>query len=337
MALPNPLYTQDQFPPTSQAAMREFDDRYIGSIGATPAPTWSDVGDLIPTNGPMTTFPISSLALKYMQTEGGNRFKTLLEKSFDVKVQEFDCGIQGKLLDILSKSFAYRNWLKGPERMMIAEGNHRNDSIVALLEDGENQVWGGSTPVDGANFFSAAHLANMNDPDSTQWSNFQATPKDVLNIGNLAAEVTNMQGVLDENGKKIKADPDTILVPTAKYEGLKNLLAQALILAGGTSTSVTSAATSNPYFGGRFNVVHVPEFTDQDDWYLVDTKLKASSGLPPWLSMRWMIPNPELELRHYDASNSDWARDTGSIKVSSHIWYGFALAFPHAIRKIKGA
>jgi hypothetical protein len=331
----NPLYTIEQLPTTSQAAIREFNDRYIGSIGAVPPPTWSDLGDLLPVSSPMITFPISSLALKYSQTEGESRFKTLLEKSFDLKVQEFDVGIDAKLLDIQQQVFAYRNWLQGPARMVIAEGRHRNRSIVTLLEAGENTKWGASLAnplgIDGVNFFSATHLSDFNDSGSATWSNYQVSTKNVISVANLAAEVTLMQGALDENGEKIGADPDTILVPTAKYEGLKNLLAQAMILENGTG----SAGVTNPFFG-RFNVVHVPEFTDADDWYLVDSKLRASSGLPPWLSARYTVPNPALELRTWDES-SDYFKDTGRIKVSSHIWYGFSLGFPHSIRKVKGS
>lgn len=323
----NPLYTIETLPSTDQDAIREFDDRYLASIGVVPPPSWSDMGDLIPTASPMVTFPIGSLALKYLQTEGESRFKTFLSKSFDVKVQEFDVGIEAKLLDLTTQVFAYRNWLQGPARMMLAEARHRNLSIVTLLEAGASTAW-----VDGANFFSASHLCDLNDAASGTWSNYQVSTKNVVSIANIEAEVTEMQGVLDEFGQKLGADPDTILVPTAKYEPLKNLLAKENILEEGSGSS---ASVTNPY-RGRFNVVHVPELTDANDWYLVDSKLRSSSGLPPWLSLRYTAPNPSLQLRHWDES-SDFFKDTGRIKVSSHVWYGFALGFPHAIRLVRGA
>ncbi len=324
----NPLFDISELPATDQAAIRAFDDRYIASIGAAQPPTWSDFGDLIPTDSPMVTFPISSLALKYQQTEGESRFKTLLSKSFDIKTQEFDVGIEAKLLDLTQQLFAYRNWMQGPARMLIAEARHRNRSIVTLLEGALTAAnW-----VDGKKFFSATHLSDLNDPASTTWSNYQVTGTDVVSIANIQAEVTAMQGgVLDENGEKLFADPDTILVPTAKYEPLKNLLAKDLILENGTG----SAATNNP-FKGRFNVVHVPELTDVNDWYLVDSKMRSSTGLAPWISLRYTKPNPSLALRYFDES-TDFFKNTGRIKVSSHIWYGFSLGFPHCIRLVTGA
>jgi hypothetical protein len=321
-----PLFTINTLPATSQAAIREFDDRYLASIGATPPTNWTDLGDLLDVNQPMVTFPVSSFALKYQQTQGENRFKTMAEKSFDVKVQELDAGYEGNLLDLLTKTFAYRNWLEGPRRLMYAEGRHRNEQIATLLDTGEATTW----PIDGANFFSATHLSDFNDTDSATWSNYQAAATPVTSIVNIEQEVTSFQGVLDENGAELGADPDTILVPTAKYEAVKNLLAQAMIL-----DSTGAAGVTNPY-QGKFRVVRVPELTDADQWYLVDSKLLASSGLAPWLSLRYATPQSSgLALRWYDEA-SDFFKDTGKIKASSHIWYGFSLGFPHAIRKVEG-
>ncbi len=322
----NPLYTVTTLPADDAAALREFNDRYIASIGAVPPPSWSDLGDLFPTTAPMVTFPIGSIALKYQRTEGEDRFKTLLHKSFDIKSEEFDAGLEAKLLDLTTQIFAYRNWQQGPARMMIAEARHRNRSIMSLLEGGQPDG------IDNAYFFSATHLSDFNDPSSTTWSNYQSVGKDVLDLDLLEAEIISMQGVLDENGEKNGANPDTILVPTAKYEKLKNKLAKDMIL----ETSGSSFAATNNIFKGRFEVIHVPEFTDANDWYLVDSKLRSSSGLPPWISLRYTAPNPELQMRVWDTS-SDFFKNTGRIKVSSHIWYGFALGFPHAIRKVTGA
>ena len=101
--------------------------------------------------------------------------------------------------------------------------------------------------------------------------------------------------------------------------------------------SNTAAGTvENPY-KNRFNIVPVKEFSiasgTSADWYLVDSKL-VKSGMAPWISMRQTVPG-SLALRVFDES-SDFFKNTGKIKMSSHIWYGFALALPHAIRRVKG-
>lgn len=331
--MPNPFYSISELPKTSQDAIREFDDRYIAAIGSTPPSSWADLGDMFPTSSPMLTLPISTLALRYQKTEGESRFRGMLEKSMDLKVEELDEGIEAKLTDLLTQSYAYRQWQSGPSRLMEAEAQLRTDSLAALLEAGESTVWGASlanpSGVDGVNFFSASHLCNPMDAGSTTWSNYQSVGADCLDVAVLKSEIAAMQGVLDVNGRKMGIDPDTIIVPTAKYEALKFVLAQAIML---DSTGV--AGVTNPYTN-RLQVVHARELTDVNDFYLVDSRALAR-GLPPFFSMRWTTPNPALSLRYYDES-SDFFKDTGRIKVSSHIWYGFGLAFPHAIRKVKGA
>lgn len=322
----NPLFAATKLPTTSAAAIREFNDRYIAGVGASKATGWADrMGALVPTDSSHLTFPISQLRTKYEQTLGESRFKDMAEQSFDVKTQEFDDGYRADLLDLFQKVFAYLNWQKAPARLLLAEEQHRHDCVAALLEAGETEsVYDGAT-----GFFAADHPANPTKPGVDLWSNLQTGPLDVVSIVNLEAQVTLMKtGVLDENGRKLGVNPDTILVPSEKTESLSNLLAQSRIVdPGGVAAGVDN------FYKGRFDIVEVKELTDPDDWYLVDSKLIGE--LSPWVSMRQNVPM-SLALRWFDEA-SDYFKDTGKIKVSSHIWYGFALAIPHAIRKIKGA
>lgn len=325
----NPLYVVEQLPTTSAAAIREFNDRYIAGIGAGVPSTWvSQYGEVGPTNSPHVTFPISALGLKYQKTMGENRFKTLAEASFDLKVSEFDEGIEAPLLDLFTQTYAYRKWQQGPQRLLLAEQRFLVKSIATLLEAGETTdlLWenaGGSVE-----FFDDSHPCNFADSSLGTWSNLATGTTNVVSVTNIETQVTAMQGqVKDEQGDVLGVDPDVIIVPTAKYEPLRNLLKKEMIAGAGTESE------SNPYLG-KFTVVHAPELTDANDWYLVDSKL-LSQGLPPWIALRYAPPT-SLGLRNYDES-SDFFKDTGRIKVSSHIWYGFCLAFPHAIRKVPGA
>lgn len=328
MAL-NPLYSYDQLPTTDQAAIREFNDRYLAAIGASTPTGWADtLGELVPTSAPLVTFPVSQLRTKYRRTEGEDKFKKLRAASFDVKTEEFDDGYEAKLKDLFNQLFAYRRWQEAPSRLVLAEEQFRHDSVAALVELGSSTLC-----VDGQNFFSATHPCNIGDATvGAAWSNLQSTPKDVVSITNIESEVTAMKGVKDENGNKLGVMPDTIIVPTEKSESLKNLLAQGLIL-GALSSATSNGGVSNAY-QGRFNIIEAKELTDVNDWYLVDSKLVAA-GFAPWVALRETVP-ASLSLRQFDES-SDYFKNTGNIKMSSHIWYGFGLAMPHAIRKVVGA
>ncbi len=362
MAL-NPLYTFDQLPTTSAAAIREFNDRYLAAIGASKPNGWADtLGELIPTDRPMITFPVSQMRTLYQRTEGESRFKKLGEKSFDVKAEEFDDGYMAKLSDLFQHVFAYRQWQQAPSRLVLAEEQHRHLQIAQILDGtgtklgavGSANDPGGISRVcvDGKNFFATDHPANMTDSSvSGTWSNYQSSAKNVLgslatgNTGTfttdyLQAEVISMQtGVLDENGNLLGADPDTIVVPMDYKEPLINGLANDRLLQSvtvNTAQAVAAAAIDNVY-KGRFNVIGAREFsrasTSTADWYLIDSKL-LSQGLTPWISMRQTMP-ASLSLRVFDES-SDYFKSTGNLKLSSHIWYGFSLAMPHAIRRVKG-
>lgn len=324
----NPLYTSEQLPTTSLAAIREFDDRFIAALGAAPANGWADkFGAAVPTSAPMVTFPVTQLRSKYLRTQGEGRAKTLGEKSFDVKAEEFDDGYEARLLDIFQQVFAYRQWQAAPARLVNAEAVFRQHAIAALLEAGESTAYlDGSV---GVNFFSADHPANLFDDGPGTFSNYQASVKDVVDIDNIMDEVTLMKAVKDENGDKFGVMPDTIVVPTEKGEPLKALLKQAMI-----ANSAGTASISNPYMNG-FDVIEAPELTDANDWYLMDSKIVAALGLSPWISLRQTVPS-QLALRVFDEA-SDFFKKTGRLRIESHIWYGFSLGLPHAIRKIKGA
>jgi hypothetical protein len=322
------LYTNELLPATSEQAIRIFDERYLAGISAVQPPSWAEqFGDSVPLGAPRVTFPIGLMSTKYLETrEVSGRFKTMMEEAFDLKVIEYDAGYEAKLLELKTNTYAYRKWAETSSRFLMAEKRHVNRAIATMLETGTVET----SPWDNVAFFSAAHKANPTGDPSTTWGNYQATPADCTDLSKLLAEVTAMQGqVLDENGEKLGADPDTILVPTAKYEPLRVLLAQSMVLIGNSTAPI-----SNPYMS-KFNVVHVPELTDVNDWYLIDSKLLAAQGVPAWVAAKYQ-PAADLGLRYWDES-SDFFKDSGKIKVSSHIWYGFRLVFPHAIRLVRGA
>jgi len=324
------LYEFDKLPATSGAAITEFLDRYIAAQGVVLPPAWvDDYGDTAPINAPKVTFPITQVSGGYVESNGENRFKSMQEKSFDVKVLEFDMGYEARALDLFQNVYAVRKWNEAPQRFTVAEQNHRAKKIAELLELGT-----ATTCWDGKNFFATDHPANVSDSSAGTFSNYNAAGLDPNSIANLMAEITSMMSVKDENGEKLGVDPDTILLPTAKYMTVSALLAQAQISAtSGTGQPNTGITTmSNPLLG-KLRAVHVPQLSDANDWYLVDSKLVRA--LPPWAALRYAAPD-SLGLRTWDES-SDFYKDTGKIKVSSHIWYGFALVFPHAIRLIAGA
>lgn len=311
------LFTNELLPSTSEEAIREFNEKYLAVVSAAPPSSWAE-RFVFNVSAPRVTFPMSLMSTKYVETkEVSSRFKSMQEQSFDLKVKEFDAGFEASLLEIKTNTFAYRNWSKTPERFRIAESRHVARELATLLEAGTSTV----SPWDNVNFFSASHLANPASGTAT-FSNYQSVAA-APSLVNIQTEMTAGMGVKDENGDKLGVVFDEIWLPTEKFQVVSDLLNQAFLASGESN-----------YMTGKLKAVHVPELTDVNDWYLVDSKMMAQ-GFDPLISAKYM--NPEtLGLRFWDES-SDFYKDTSKIKVSNHIWTGSALVFPHAIRKVVGA
>lgn len=317
------LFTHETLPATSEEAIRIFDERYLTAITAAAPPAWA-APFIFPVGSPRVTFPISLFSTKYNETkEQSSRFKTMAEDSFDLTVVEYDAGYEAKLLDLLTNTFAYRNWGRAPAALADGEVKHAAKNLVTLLEDAAQ-----TSPWDGQLFFDTDHRSNPKEVivetqgRKNTWSNLQAGPL-APTLANIAAEMTLMRDVRDHNGDKLGVEPNEIWLPTEKFQAVSDLLNQALI----------SGGESNP-IAGKIKPVHIPDLTDANDWYLVDTT-QFSKGVEPMVAAQYRDVG-SLGLRTWDES-SDFFKDTGKLKVSAHIWYGFKLVFPHAIRQVVGA
>ena len=316
----NPLFSIDKLPATSQAAVREFDERYIAAVGASDPTGWETIGELVGTPKPDVTFPISQLRTQYNRTQGQGQTKDLGEADVRIRVEEFDDGYEAYLKRLVEEQFAYRRWQEAPARLVQAEEQFRHTEIATLLGNGENEA-----AYDGVDFFDTAHPSNIDHASLATWSNFEAGAITVVSIANIEAQVTAMQQVRDENGNFMGLNPRTIMVGILRAEPLINLLKQNRIDVGGVTVD-------NPYMNG-FNVVVVKEFASSLDWYLVDED--ATREMSPWVSLRQDV-SPALAMRRFD-EDSDFFKHGGKIKMSSHIWYGHGLVIPHGIRKVIGA
>jgi hypothetical protein len=317
------LFTKDLLPASSEEAIRIFDEKYLTAITVAAPPAWA-APFVYGVGAPRVTFPISLMSTKYNETkEQSSRFKTMAEKAFDLAVVEFDAGYEAPLLDILTNTFAYRNWGRAPAALADGEMKHVAKNLVTLLEDTAQ-----TSPWDRVAFFAATHRSNPKEViAATQgrantWSNLQSTPADAADLTKIQAEMTAMRDVRDENGDKMGIEPNEIWLPTAKFQVVSDKLNQALINGG----------DSNPLIG-KIKPVHIPDLTDVNDWFLVDTT-QFAKGVEPMVAANYRDVG-SLGLRTWDES-SDFFKETGKLKVSAHIWYGFKLVFPHAIRKVVG-
>lgn len=313
----------EQLPASVQDMIRQFDYRYESGVTSAEVPTWAeDIGDRFTSDSPLVRLPVDLIVSRYTEYKGELRTKELEDRYADLKSIEHQDGFETPANDLLTNPLRARQWAKVPGEFLAGEKRLVNDMVTTALEAGTSGVnlW------DGEFFFDTDHPANPGDLSLGVWSNYQASTKDPAVLANITAEVALMQAVLGPDGKPIGADPDTLLLPIAKGEPVRTVLAQNFLASG----------ASNPYFG-RFKVVIIPTLTDTNDWYLVDSKMLGR--MPPWAIFEYLQPGPlgqALRLRWFD-ENSDYFKNEGRLKVSSHVHYMTPLLFPHAIRRIAGA
>lgn len=313
------LFTKDLLPSSTEEAIRTFDERYLAAVMAADPGDWANQF-VFDTPSPRTTFPLSYVASKYRETkEVTGRAQTMEEGSFDISVVEFDTAFEASWIDLRTNAFAYRQWTSAPSLFVMGERRHVSKELTALLELGTSAT----SPWDGVAFFSTSHRANKKN-NTTTFSNYQSSTKDPATLANITAEIALMKDVRDTNGDRLGVQPDQIWLPPEKFQAVSNLLNQNFISDG--TTTIT-----NPYLG-KLTPVELVDATDANDWYLVDSKLM--SRMPPLAAMRYAADG--LGLSFLD-ENSDHFKTTKKLKAMSHIFYGFGLVFPHAIRLVRGA
>jgi len=313
------LYTYEQLPTSSEQAIRKFDERYNALIAAAAPSSWAE-RFIATIDAPRVTFPLSSFSSGFRETrEESGRYRGIAGKTFDLTVVEYDDGYEAKLFDLLSNVFEWKRWGEVPGELIQSEARHHATQLATLLEAGATTT----CKYDGVNFFSTSHLCDPNNASSTTFSNYQASTA-APTLANIQTEMVAMQkAVLDVNGKKLQVMPKEIWLPKDKYQVVSDLLNQAFLASGESN-----------YMAGKLRAVHVPELTDVNDWYLVDPDLMAR--YTPMVAAKCSLYDSQLGLRYLDES-SDHFKMTGKIAVSKHIWAGYGLLFPHAIRLVKGA
>lgn len=346
----SPVRPIEEFGASSQRALEEFRMNYNMALAAEPMVWAEQIGDMLPGGALKETYPLNFAAARYVEKTAQGP-GTARAKNVDISItkREFNAGEQVELRRLEAGDFAYAlSWQRLAERMARARVTLRNTLVTALLEAGTSGFWGSSaelaTGIDGQPFWSATHKVNPFDDSiklrgSATWSNYQSSAT-TLGAVNLTAEKAASIQVAAADGTEIGFDYDQILLPSALKETAKNLLTiQDLILdarASLNSVNNVMGATRNPHYQSGMDWVCGPELAahatpGSSNYYLI-ARTGLARGLVPWV----IAEDSGEDLRTFDES-SDFFKDSGEIKIVSHIYLNAALLYPHAIRYVKGS
>lgn len=320
------LNDNELVPTSVQDAIRIFEERYEASVDQAQPMGWAlEFGDKITTDSPLVRFPVGLFSGEYTEFKGDIRTDELEDRYADIKTKEYQKGYEVPALDLTINKIRARQWSRVPGQFAIAEVRFQNRIIADALNAGDSapNFW------DSEDFFDTDHLSDPANPDSTTWKNISEVTVDLTEFDptqadSIVVQVANMQMVPGIDGLPLEADPNVLMVPTSKLEATKLAYGKQFL----------SSGENNPYFN-RFRIIGNSLITTTTA-YLIDTNLMKSFGVPPWAIVEFVPPGPlgqALKLRWFDQT-SDYFKNTGRLKVSSHIHYQGALLFPHAIRRL---
>lgn len=346
MLASTPVTPYEEFGASSQAALQSFRLEYNIAL-ASMIPAWAEtVGQMLADGSMKTTYPVTFDATQYREKTGPNAEAVQsMSADIEVKQREFYGAKQVELRRLKQGDFAYvQRWAQNAAELARARVFLRNEIVTTILE--ANATWGvtaaQASGIDGQAFFSATHKVNPFDATkklrgSATYSNYQAAAKP-LTAANLTAEKNTALQIAAPDGRELGVIFDGLLYPSALQETAYNLLrVQDIILdAAATLNSVNNvfAGTRNPHKDSGLEMTRASELAGTDttaDYYLYSREAIAR-GLVPWV----IAEDPNEEIRLWDET-SDFYKNSGHIKIESHVFVNAALLYPHAIRKIKGS
>jgi hypothetical protein len=345
--LSTPVQPIETFGPASQRMLEEFRTEYMVNLAAQ-LPDWTqELGDTLSSGGLKQTYPLDFDVTNYQErTAQGAPATTPQAAEIGVTQKEYVTAKKGNLKKILKGDFAFlKSWQSKAGQMARARVKLRANLIVALLEG--NPLWATSDEfpggLDGENFFSQDHLINPFKADTGTASNLSDAGKPLkpLSAGaeNLTDEKAQVMLVPHFDGVHMAMMADEMLIPTISSESARLLIdVKDVVLRGELGTAGAGGPMgpeTNEHKDSGMGRIVAPQLAGTDatnaNWYLVSRGIIAE-GFVPWV----LAEDPQEEIREWDQS-SDYYKDTGEIKVQSHLGLSAVLLWWQAIRKVLGS
>jgi hypothetical protein len=336
--LSTPVQPIDGFSDASGRALEEFREEHLLQLAAA-LPDWTDeIGQTIQVGGlGRVTWPMHFQTTEYRErTAQGAPTSTPQTAEINVNQREFYLSMQANLKRMMGGDFAYiRSWQQQGAQMARARVKLRARLIVALLE--ANGKWAVSEEfpngLDGENFFSQSHLNNPFQPSYGTSSNLSDATQP-FGADTLTAEKAQVLLVKDWDGVHLNMMADDIFLPTILAEEARLLIDVKDVILRDSAAKDAAGGVTNEHKDSGMGRIVAPQLDGAaglaSDWYLISRGIIAQGKTP------WVIAENGEEVREWDQS-SGFYKDSGDIKVQSHIHLNALLVWWQGIRKILGS
>lgn len=302
----------------AQRALEEFAQDFAAAMTQGGVETWAkDLGLYKASRALLTTYPIPVSAAGYKELLGDLKYRSLFEKSLQLKPKTWQDGVEELASVIEAPDFI--GWTSEPAAIAAAGQSLTNEIIVEQLESNPT-CWTKKT------FFASDHPINVFKPSAGTFDNDIAGAGTNPTLQNLSTAKSNFRSIKAPNGKPLGLRMTHVLAPAAQEETWKDLLEQDMII-----QSLDGGDTFGPVGNrhkGTVKVVIGDELTDDSQWYPLALN---KPGVFPWIVQDEGAPE---EIRN--DKTSDHYKRTLKVSIAYILRGNGALALPHAVQRWAG-
>lgn len=295
----------------AQRALEEFAQDFAAAMTQAAVEPWAKtLGLYRPSRALKTTWPIPVSAAGYHELKGDIKYRSLFEKSLELKPKTWQDGVEELASVIEAPDFI--GWTSEPAAIAAAAQSLLNEIIAGELT-ANDECWTGET------FFANAHPFNVFAAEAGDFDNdISGAPS----LDMLSSAKTRFRSIKGPNGKPLGLRMTHVLAPAAQEETWRDLLEQDLIIQAGAAS--TFGAVDNRHKGTVSLVVSDELESDEICYPLALNK----PGVKPWIVQDEGAPE---ELRN--DKTSDHYKRTLKVSVAYILRGNGKLALPHCVQR----
>jgi phage major head subunit gpT-like protein len=300
-------------------SLTEFSSEFLGALAMGEVDQWAEMaGKVITSTALKDVLPIAIYGALYREFKGDVKYRSLFEKSIELKPKTWQDGVAELLAIVEAPDFI--GWGDQPDEMAKAALAIANDVVIELLEAGISTA----CQFDGQFFFDTDHPVNLFKGSETFSNDFTGAGTD-FTLANVKLAKQRFRDIKAPNGRSAKLEMTHVGIPNELVELYKDLFEQDMLiqsLDGGD----TFGAVPNRHKGTVKPIV-LYEATDATAWY----PMALNRSMRPWVIKKGKPP--ELMILDKMSNLYETQRKVG---VSGEASCNAALAIPHCIQRWAG-
>ena len=300
----------------AQRALEEFAQDFAAALIQDPVEEWAKTFGFHKTSRALkTTWPIPVSAAGYKEFLGDLKYRSLFEKSLELKPKTWQDGVAELASIVEAPDFI--GWGAEPAAMANAAKSLLNEIIAGRLEANPT-CWTGKT------FFAADHPVNVFDSGAGTFDNDVTGAGTDPTVENLALAMQNFDQMKAANGRALGLQMTHVLHHSSKRKLWREILEQDILI----QTIGSSFGPVRNLYKGIVIPVACDEFTDSSQWYPLALN---KPGMKPWVSQDEGAPE---EIRH-DKTDALY-KTTLKIGIAYILRGNGEVALPHCVQRWAG-